>query len=68
MKKLQLDKLIGFIVTIALPGYVVFKLGATILENATRRQVAINVTVVEALVVFIIVRLAIAMGMLRRKS
>lgn len=67
MKKLQLDKLIGFIVTITLPGYVVFKLGATILENAARRQTAINVIFVEALVVFIIVRLAIVMGTLRRK-
>jgi hypothetical protein len=70
MKKIQIDRLIGFMVTLVVPAVVAWKLGEHILEDSVRKQAAINTVVVEAMVIFIIFRLGVLAGNFkgRRKS
>ena len=58
LKKLQIDRLLGFLLTLAVPAVIIWKLVEYILESPTRKQAAINTIFIEALAVFVIIRIA----------
>ena len=68
LKKLQIDRLLGFLLTLAVPAVIIWKLAEYILESPTRKQAAINTIFIEALAVFVIIRVAALAGVIKRRK
>jgi F0F1-type ATP synthase membrane subunit c/vacuolar-type H+-ATPase subunit K len=68
LKKLQIDRLLGFLLTLAVPGIIVWKLAEYILESPTRKQAAIYTIFIEALALFVFIRIAMLAGFIKRRK